>query len=216
MTDLKDLKKQERNIKAKIKTRLKNLKKMEANLSDEEYRKFEGPYWDLEAEVVELGEKLTGVLEQIKEAKEAKEAKEPEEPKKVTAFLAKTVVDGRVQVANLQTQALAEDTFGEGKGFNKKHSEKLIESIQAVFVSEELEPNFNLIVAIYAGAFSNTEGGVVSDGTTLAIATGVDKIDFQDIGEALGYIIEDTDLDYDEDLDAFELASEIYTFYNKK
>ena len=207
MTDLKDLKKQERNIKAKIKTRLKNLKKMEANLSDEEYRKFEGPYWDLEAEVVELGEKLTGVLEQIKEAKEAK---------KVTALLAKTVVDGRVQVANLQTQALAEDTFGEGKGFNKKHSEKLIESIQAVFVSEELEPNFNLIVAIYAGAFSNTEGGVVSDGTTLAIATGVDKIDFQDIGEALGYIIEDTDLDYDEDLDAFELASEIYTFYNKK
>lgn len=209
MADLKDLKRQERNIKAKIKTRLRKMEKMEATLREDEDDW--GPYQALQAEVVEKTKELTAVLEEIKEAKEPKATPKP---KKVTAFLARTVVDGRVQPANSQTQTLAEDTFGEGKGFNKKHSQKLIESIQAVFASEELEPNFNLIVAIYAGTFSNTEGAVVSDGTTLAIATGVNKIDFQDIGEALGYIIEDTDLDYEEDLDAFELASEIYTFYN--
>ena len=222
MADLKDLKRQEKNIRNQIKTRLKNMKKMEADLQYEDNMDDYDPYQALKAEVVELGEKLTVILEQIKEAKEAKEPKEPKkakepkepkEPKKVTAFLARTVVDGRVQVANKETKKLAEDTFGEGKGFNEKHSQKLIESIQAVFsrVENWAHPNFNLIVAIYA---DSTASDVLLDGTTLIISSGKDNIDFQDVGEGLEYVMEETDLSYEEDLDAFDLASEIYTFYN--
>jgi len=143
---------------------------------------------------------------------EQKEEPPQRQPKKVTAFLANTFVDGIGQIPNTETKKLANATF-KNKKINQAHSKKLIQSIQAVFSQPYrfAHPNFNLIVAIYG---DNTASDVILDGTTLIISSGKDTIDFQDIGEGLGYVMEETDLSYEEDLEAFDLASEIYTFYN--
>ena len=218
MADLNDLKRQEKNIKAQIKARLKKMEKMAANLREDEDDW--GPYRNLEAEVVEKTKALTAVLEEIqaektKKGKTKKGKTKKGKTKKVTPkkppFLAGTVVDGIVQAANPETTKVAEDGFGSRGEIDLPGSKKLIESIQAVFRQNWAHPNFNLIVAIYGDA---TTSDVILDGTTLIISSGKDTIDFQDIGEGLEYVMEETDLSYEEDLDAFDLASELYTFYN--
>jgi hypothetical protein len=77
-----------------------------------------------------------------------------------------------------------------------------------VITNNYLQPNFDLTIRIDDGPPE------VIFGEDELIITG-SPIDFTDIGEALEELLIDTDLSFEEDLDAYDLASELYDAYNK-
>jgi hypothetical protein len=196
MADLNDLKKQQKNIKAQIKRKEIKMEKMATTLSEDEDDW--APYRNLEAEVFEKTKELEAIKEQIQEAQGAVAKKAT--PKKVTPEkkeLKRIVVNGIMQYP-----------AGYADGSTSNESQALRTAITEVITNNYLQPNFDLTIRIDDGPPE------VIFGEDELIITG-SPIDFTDIGEALEELLIDTDLSFEEDLDAYDLASELYDAYNK-